>query len=181
MEHKLIPLYREKERYTLFYDQENNHIYKFQHRNKSFAVFFLVMLAIIYGSKLLDGIYQEYQSTFLNIILIIIGIGITYYVSKEFYRSYYLIETKQEIILDKFNLEKYAIKGTKQFRIEFYSSIASLPIGILFFIIFIVTGEIRPLVIGCIFVGVVFIIIFMRPLDRKKALKGFRDKSIDLE
>ncbi|GIO23662.1 hypothetical protein [Oceanobacillus sp. J11TS1] len=136
MEYKLIPLYREQERYTLFYDQENNHFYKFQHRNKSFAVFFLVMLAIIYGSKFLDSIYQEYQSTLPNIILIIIGLGITYYVSKKFYRSYYLTETKQEIILDKYNLKKYAIKGMKQFRIEFYSSIASLPIGIIFFIIF---------------------------------------------
>src|SRR5699024_6880623 len=80
MENGLIPLYREQERYTLFYDQHNSHLYKFQHRNKSFAVFFMVILMLTYGSKTFDGIYQNYQSTFLNISLFIIAIAVTYYV-----------------------------------------------------------------------------------------------------
>lgn len=181
MQKRLIPLYREQERYTLFYDQHNNQLYKFQHRNKSFAVFFMVILAITYGSQFLDGIYQGYQSTLLNIILFIIAIGVTYYITTEFYNAYYLKETKQQIILDKYNLQDCAIKGMKQLRIEFYSSIVSLPVGIIFFIIFFATSNIRPLVIGCIFVGVIFIFIFTRPLDRKKVLKGFKDKTIDIE
>ncbi|MEW9678002.1 hypothetical protein ABRT01_17925 [Lentibacillus sp. L22] len=181
MKKRLIPLYREQERYTLFYDQHNNRLYKFQHRNKSFAIFFMVILVITYGSKFLDGIYQGYQTTFLNIILFIIALGVTYYVTTEFYSAYYLKETKQGIILDKYNLQECAIKGTKQLRIELYSAIISLPVGITFFIIFFATSKIRPLVIGCICAGVIFILILMRPLDRKRALRGFRNKVIDIE
>ena len=180
MENGLIPLYREQERYTLFYDQHNNHLYKFQHRNKSFAVFFMVILMLTYGSKTFDGIYQNYQSTFLNISLFIIAIAVTYYVITKLYSAYYLKETKQKVILDKYSLEKYAIKGAKQLRIEFYSALVSLPVGIIFFIIFFATSKIRPLVIGCICVGVIFVLIFMRPLDRKKILAGFRNQSIDI-
>jgi len=54
-------------------------------------------------------------------------------------------------------------------------------VGIIFFIIFFATSKIRPLVIGCICVGVIFVLIFMRPLDRKKALRGFKDKVSDIE
>ena len=175
MRNKLIPLYREQEHYTLFYNQHTNQIYKFQHRNKSFAVFFLALLSMMWASKLLDNMYQAYEGIFLNIIVSSAAIGITYYVAIQFYHAYYLEDTKREIILDHYKLQAYASKGLKQLRIEFYSSIVSLPIGILFFIIFFVTSKIQPLFIGCICLGVVFILISMKPLSRKKVLMAFKE------
>src|SRR5699024_957117 len=174
MGNRLIPLYRERELYTLFYNQHKNKIYKLQHRNKSFAVFFFTILVLTWASESLDIFYQAYQSTFLNVIILIIAIGITYFVMIQFYRSYYQKDTKREMIMDKHKLQECVIKGLKQLRIEFYISIISLPIGILFLILFFVTGESRPLAIGCVCLGVIFILILMRPIERKKVLKRFR-------
>lgn len=181
MKNKFIPFYREKELYTLFYDQSHNRLYKFQHRNKSFGVFFLFMIMIIYGSSFLDSIYQKYHSVLFDIVLFFVAVGITYYIARKFYQYYYIEETKRSIILDQNTLEKCATKGTKQFRIEFCSSIVSLLIGVVFFIIFFVTSRIRPLVIGCICMAVIFILIYMKPLARKRVLKGFRDRNIEIE
>src|SRR5699024_11593202 len=74
----LIPVYREKEFYTLFYDQHQNVIYKLQHRNKSFGLFFMFIIAMTWFSESLDAFYINYKNTFLNIVTFIFAIGITY-------------------------------------------------------------------------------------------------------
>lgn len=140
------------------------------------------MLLIIYGSSFLDSIYQKYHRVSFDTLLFFVAIGITYYVARKFYQHYYIEKTKRPIILDQNILEEYAVRGTKQFRIEFYSSIISLLIGVIFFIIFFATSRIRPLVIGCTCMAVIFIfLIYMKPLTRKRVLKGFRNKNIKIE
>jgi len=176
MDNKLIPLYRERESYTLFYEQNNNALYKLQHRNKSFGVFFIFILAMTWFSELISDFYEDYQNATLNVIIFISAIGITYYLTGRFFHAYYQKETKREVILDEVKLQEYAVKGMKQLRIEFYSSVISLPISVLFFIIFFTTSKIRPLVIGCVFLGVVLILAFMKPFSRKKLLRKFENK-----
>ncbi|HLR54937.1 MAG TPA: hypothetical protein VK078_09480 [Pseudogracilibacillus sp.] len=180
MNNKLVPLYRERESYTLFYEPKNNALYKLQHRNKSFGGFFILMLATYWFSKLLNRFYEDYQNSFLNIVIFIFAIGITYYIASIFYRSYYNKETKREIILDKIKLQEYAVKGLKQLRIEFYSSVVLLPINVIFFTIFFITGDIDSLVIGCIFSGAVFILGFMKPMSRKRILKKIENNLLDI-
>lgn len=82
---------------------------------------------------------------------------------------------KREFILDKDEMKEYAIKGLKQLKIEFYSSIVSLPVSVFFYAIFFITSKVRPMVIGCIFLGVTFIFAFMKPLSRKRILRQFKD------
>lgn len=176
MESNLIPVYRERELYTLFYDQQQNVIYKFQHRNKSFGLFFMFIIAMTWFSESLDPFYINYKNTFLNIVIFIFAIGMTYYASNRFYNAYYQQESKRELILDKSEMKEYAIKGLKQLKVEFYSSVASLPISIFFYTIFFMTGKFRPMVIGCIFLGVVFILAFMKPLSRKRILNQFENR-----
>ncbi len=180
MTEKLIPLYRERESYTLFYEQDKNVIYKLQHRNKSFGSFFIFILAMLWLSSMLDNFYQKYQTSSLDITIFIFALGITYYVSKKFYNAYYQQETKREMIVDKDDMEKYATKGLKQLKIEFYSSIVILPISILFFMIFFTTSQIAPMIIGCISLGAAFIIIFMKSLSRKRILNQFENRMIDI-
>lgn len=175
MGNNLIPVYREREFYTLFYDQHQNVIYKLQHRNKSFGLFFMFILAMTWFSESLDAFYINYKNPLLNIVIFIFAIGITYYVSNRFYNAYYQQESKRELILDKDEMKEYAIKGLKQLKIEFYSSIVSLPISFFFYTIFFITSKVRPMVIGCIFLGVTFIFAFMKPLSRKRILRQFKD------
>lgn len=180
MDEKLIPLYREREIFTLFYEPHKNIVYKIQHRNKSFGLFFIFILAMTWLSKLLDDFYMHYQNPFVNMILFIIAIGITYYVSTKFYNAYYQQETKREMIVDKDDMEKYALQGLKQLKIELYSSLVILPISILFFIIFFTTSYLAPMVIACIALGATFILIFMKPLSRKRILHKFKTRTIDI-
>src|SRR5699024_9338762 len=122
MGNRLIPLYRERELYTLFYNQHKNKIYKLQHRNKSFAVFFFTILVLTWASESLDIFYQAYQSTFLNVIILIIAIGITYFVMIQFYRSYYQKDTKREMIMDKHKLLYLASKKCMKWHLKMYAT-----------------------------------------------------------
>src|SRR5699024_3620550 len=131
-------------------------------------------LSITKSKTFSDNIYKIYQIYLLNSNVFIIAIVITYYVSIQFYHAYYIEDTKREIVLDQYKLREYADKGLKQLRIELYSSIVSLPVSFLFFIILFVTNKIHPLFIGCIFLGVIFILFFMKPLSRKQMLVKFK-------
>src|SRR5699024_8122648 len=107
-----------------------------------------------WGSKSVDVFYQPYQSTFLNVNILIIAIENTDLIMTQSYHSYYQKDTKHELNMDNHKLQERYIKGLKQLRIEFYSSIISLSIGMLFIILFFVTDKIRPLAIGCVCLGV---------------------------
>lgn len=180
MDEKLIPLYREREIFTLFYEPHKNMVYKIQHRNKSFGLFFIFILTMLWFANMLDDFYKNYQSSFLNITIFIFAIVSTYYVSKKFYIAYYQQKTKRELIVDKDDMEKYAIKGLKQFKIELYSSVVIVTISIPFFILFFITSYMAPMVIACICLGAVFILMFMKPLSRKRILHKFKNRTIDI-
>ncbi|MGY0691203.1 hypothetical protein ACW2QC_00255 [Virgibacillus sp. FSP13] len=180
MQNKLLPIYREKELYTLFYDQENNHLYKIQHRKKSFGVFFILMLAVFYGSKIIDGIYQEYQDPLLNTILFFAALALGYFVAQSIYGNYYIEETKREIFLDSSAMEQNAIAGMKQLRIEIYASIVALILALLAFVLFFIYSEILLLVIGTFGVATIMILLFMKPFARIKVLKKFKRREIEL-
>src|SRR5699024_10365170 len=113
-----------------------------------------MILVLTLASVSYDVFYQAYQSTFLNVVILIIAIGITYFVMTQFYRSYYQKDTKRELIMDEHKLQECAIKGIKQLSIEFKRSIISLSIGMLIIILFFVTDKIIPLAIGCVCLGV---------------------------
>src|SRR5699024_12461367 len=118
-----------------------------------FCSFFFTILVLTWASESLDVFYQAYQSTFLNVVILIIAIGITYFVMTQFYRSYYQKDTKRELIMDEHKLQECAVKGLKQLRIELYSSIISLPIARLFIILFFVKYKIRPISFVYVFFG----------------------------
>lgn len=180
MQNKLIPIYREKELYTLFYDQENNYLYKIQHRKRSFGVFFILVLLIFYGSKYADRIYQGYQGFLLDTLLFLVALALSYFVAQSIYGKYYNEETKREIFLDSSALEQTAIAGMKQLRIEIYASIVVFILALLAFVLFFIYKEILLLVIGMFGAATVMILLFMRPFARMKILKKFSMGKIDL-
>lgn len=181
VKYNLIPFYREKEHYTLFYDYENSLIYKIQHRKKSFSVFYLVILGILFSSSFLDSIYQAYKGTITNIILFLASIIISYFIAKLVYDNYYLQDTKRKILLDDNYLKDCAIKGVKQFKIESYACIFVFIIAILCFVLFFSINRIQPLIIGCLGLSAIFVLIFMNPFRRVKVLREFVSNEITLK
>lgn len=179
--YKLIPFYREKELYTLFYDHENSHMYKLQHGKKSFAMFYLVILAVLLGSQYLDRIYQVYKGPFVNTILFIAAFIIGYIIAKMIYDNYYIQDTKRKVIFDGPTLQEFAMKAKKQFRIEIYACLFGVIVAILCFALFFSINRIQPLLIGCFSISALFIILFMKPFRRLKMLKGFIENEISNE
>lgn len=55
MHGKLIPLYREKESFTLFYDTDKNQLFRLPHRGKigGFSWYYLLPLLTLYVSNFL--------------------------------------------------------------------------------------------------------------------------------
>ncbi|WP_336253601.1 hypothetical protein [Oceanobacillus sp. SE10311] len=178
--YKLIPFYREKELYTLFYDHENSHMYKLQHGKKSFAMFYLVILAVLLGSQYLDRIYQVYKGPFVNTIFIAAFI-IGYIIAKMVYDNYYIQDTKRKVIFDGLTLQEFAMKAKKQFRIEIYVCLFGVIVAILCFALFFSINRIQPLLIGFFSISALFIILFMKPFRRLKMLNGFIENEISIK
>lgn len=180
MKYKLIPFYREKELFTLFYDYEDNHMYKFQHKKKSFSMFYFAIIGILFSSPYLDGLYQAHKGTLVDIILFIASIIISYFIAKLFYNNYYLQDTKRKVLLDEDTLKEFAIKGLKQFKIELYACIIVFFIAIVCFFLFFSFNRIPLLIVGCLGLSALYILIFMDPFKRAKVIKDFISNKITI-
>ncbi|GAB3799575.1 hypothetical protein [Virgibacillus kimchii] len=179
MKNKLIPLYREKEIYTLFYDTAHDKIYRFPHRNKSSLVYIGLFLLVLYGSILLNNIYQPYRNLLLNIALFFAAVIICYFIAKFFMKNYYIPRMDNEVLLDENTMEQYARKGMKQFRTELSLGIGvSVILSLIGFILFFLMSQIELLIIGSLGIIPLFIIFLTRPLTRNAILKKFQNKDV---
>ncbi|SHG92705.1 hypothetical protein [Virgibacillus chiguensis] len=181
MKNKLIPIYREKEIYTLFFDDKNNKLYKFPHREKSSLIYILLFFVVLYGSQFINQIYQPYKGVLLNITLFAIANGVCFFIAKFVYSHYYIQKTDENIFLNQESMKKYATEGENQYRLEVNLgggiSLVMFVIGSVLFFIF---QQMELLIIGSLGSVPLFIILINRPLSRLKILRGFQNKNIHL-
>ncbi|WP_040981884.1 hypothetical protein [Oceanobacillus jeddahense] len=177
MKRNLIPIYRNQDLYTLFYDQNEKVIYKipFWKKNSISSVYLIVIALYIIGF-LLNGFYQNYSNVLLDIILLILGIGIAYVTVDKIYQIYYEYEKKHPIILDFSYLEECIYKGMKQSRIEIVVIVLSFLFAIVAFALFFIANSIEPLIIGCLSTTVFLSFIYMKPFKRRKVIKEWSKK-----
>lgn len=180
MKNKLIPIYREKELYTLFYDTENNELYKTQHRNKSYVVYVVLFLLVIYGSSFIDHFYSQVQNALLNVLMILFMFVLSYFIGLTVYRNYYLNDTARSTFFNQGHLEELAIKGTKQLRVELIGCCLAILLAIIGFGFFLLLHQIVFLMVGSIGIAVLWILVFMKPIKRIKVLKDLKNNKIDL-
>src|SRR5690625_5628337 len=86
---QLIPFYREEEIYTLFYDEENNKMYRFSHRKTSSFKYIGLFMIVLYGSKVANDIYQRYNNPTIKIIVLLIIKILLYIAARAFYLCIY--------------------------------------------------------------------------------------------
>ncbi|GAB3799619.1 hypothetical protein [Virgibacillus kimchii] len=181
MKKKLIPLYREKEIYTLFYDVTHNKLYRFPHRNKSSLTYIGLFILVLYGSTFLNDIYQPYRGLLLNIGLFLAAVLICYFIAKFFMKNYYIQKLDNDVFFDENSMESVANKGLKQFRTELNLGVGVGVILTVFgFVLFFMFSQIELLIIGSLGLVPLFIIFLTRPFTRKKILHKFQNKEIKL-
>ncbi|MFU0791773.1 hypothetical protein JNUCC74_07280 [Cerasibacillus sp. JNUCC 74] len=181
MKNKLIPIYREKEIYTLFYDKDHNKLYKFPHRDKSSFVYVLLFILVLYGSRIVNAIYQPYKGLLLNITLFFIVNIICYIIARYFFNHYYIPKTERTIFYNQESMESFAYKGEKQFRLELnLGGGLSLLLAGGGYTLFFMFSQIELLIIGCLGSVPLFMIIINKPFTRIKILREFQNKEIEL-
>lgn len=180
MNKQLIPFYREEEIYTLFYDEENNKMYRFSHRKTSPFKYIVLFLIVLYGSNEANGIYQNYVNPFINIIVFLM-INILFYIGvRSFYKRYYNQDKTRSIFIDEGNLVNYANQGLKQFRIELYTAISLGILSLCGFLLFIVLNQLEPLIAGGMFFSISLLFVSIKPYRRYKLIRKFQRGEIEL-
>src|SRR5690625_2683104 len=142
---QLIPFYREEEIYTLFYDEENNKMYRFPHQKTSSFKYIGLFMIVLYGSKVANNIYQSYSNSIINIIVFLIINILLYIGARSLYHRYYNHDKTRSIFIDEVRLMNYANQGLRQFRIELYASISLGILSLGGFLLFIVLNQLEPL------------------------------------
>jgi hypothetical protein len=179
---KLIPVYREKENFTLFYDTDKNQLFRLPHRGKigGFSWYYLLPLLVLYASSFLNDLYQPYGSLVLNLVCSIVLLPIGYSIARVFYKGYYIQNKNREYYLDKENLLNYEEQGKKQFVRECIGTLFSIAVMIIGFVIFFVFNQLQGLIIGGIGCTVVWIFLLMRPYSRLQLYKKIQKGEIKL-
>src|SRR5690625_611512 len=175
MVEKLIPIYREEELYTLFYDEKNDKILKIPHTKRSLSAYYSLIFGLIVLSALLDPLYLPIQNPLFNLISLFISLVIVYFITKSFYRRYYEQDNIRDVWFDQEEMKVRAKKGQKQLNIELGAAIVFFLVSIFIFIIFIASSEVRALFVSMVCAAPVFILFYMKPLKRRKLLKKLRD------
>ena len=180
MKKALVPFYRNGNLYTLFYDREDGLTYKVPfHEQTSVARLTVYIIAFYIITNLLNGYYQQHHSLFLDIALVIIGIGIVYFVVSKLYRTSYMEDKIRPIFLNETFLEECVKEGMKQSRVEIFVIVVSLVFSIVCFAVFFTISSVKPLVFGYLGILVIWIGIYMtKPLRKRKVLKGLRSGKI---
>ncbi|ASN05374.1 hypothetical protein [Virgibacillus necropolis] len=181
MKNKLIPIYREQEIYTLFYDTVHEKLVLFPHRKNAPLAYVYLIILVLLGSWYFNDIYQPYKDPLFNIILFLVVIVFSYVFAKIFMNSYYIQRTEETVYLDNESMENCAIQGMKQLRMELYLGGG---ISVLFtvagFALFFIFSQLVLLTFGGLGVVAIFLILLTRPFTRIKVLKKFQSKEIRL-
>ncbi|MCL1631986.1 hypothetical protein M3N64_08495 [Sporolactobacillus sp. CPB3-1] len=175
----LIPFYREKESYTLFYDANQKQMYRLPHRNKGNVRYYFLGLAVLYGSYALNALYQNISGIVSNLISFIVILAGSFLVAKFFYKNYYVQNRSRNIFITNTDLLNYAAQGKKQFHREFFVSLfiflASVT-GSLFFFMF---SRLLLLIVSGLGYLVFWMLMIMKPFSRMQLYKRIERGEID--
>lgn len=176
----LIPFYREKESYTLFYDADQKQMYRLPHRNKRNALYYFLFLAVLYGSYALNDMYQNYSGTVSNLIIFIVILAGSLVIAKLFYRNYYIQNRSRNIFITNTDLLNYAAKGRKQFHREIFVSIFIFIASVACSIYFFMFSQLLLLIVGGLGYLVFWMLVIMKPFSRMQIYKRIQKGEINL-
>lgn len=178
----MIPIYREKEIYTIFYDTEQNKLYRFPPRKLGSAFTYMgLFFLFLYGPKMLNGIYQHYRNPLLDLFLFVVLLISCFVISKVLMNQFYIQRMEHHEFYNKDNMKHIADMGRKQFRIELNLGLGlSLFLSSICFVLFILFHRIEPLILLGLGLVPIYSILLTRPITRNVILKKFQRKEIDL-
>lgn len=179
MKRTLVQLYRNSNLYTLYYDETDGEIYKIPFGKKgSFTTTYLIVVALIITGTLFSSFYENYHNVALDIILIVVGIAVAYFVVNKLYKSYYLEEEIRPIFLDDSFFKSCASEGLKQSRREIVVLVISFLLAIASFMAFLLANRPKLLIVGSLSTACYLAFYYMKPLKRRRIIRKLRDGNL---
>lgn len=170
---QFIPLYREKELYTVFYDVQERRLVKLPHRKKTYIVYVVLFLSVLHGTPYVTRFYDHLPYSLLKFIVLFVIIGITCFATFMTYYRYYLWDEISPVFAHVNNLEKIVLKGREQLRFDsvicFFCMIVTFVLGF----IFLITQDVVWFVLTNLFLAPSLIYLLMRPIRRMKLLRDY--------
>ena len=178
----LIPIYREKEIYTIVYDTEQNKLYRFSHRKLGSSLTYMgLFFLFLYGSKMLNGIYQHYRNPLLDLFLFVVLLISCFVISKVLMNQFYFQRMEHHEFYNKDNMKHIADMGRKQLRRELILGLGlCLFLSLIGLVLFVMIRQIEPLIVFGLGLVPIYIILLTRPFTRNVIFKKFQRKEIDL-
>lgn len=171
----LIPLYREKEMFTIFYDTKQDKLVKLPHRKKTYILYVVLFILVLYSIPYVVNVYNHIDHSAVKLLIVFALVGITYLASHVTYYRYYLRHIINPVFPNSIYLEKVFVKGRKQFRIESVTCFICAMITLISVFLFLLLNQLIFMIFANLFFGPCFIYIFMRPIKRMKLLRKERD------
>lgn len=167
----LIPIYREKELFTIFYDTTQQQLVKLHHRRRTYGTLILWHFFMIRIISKIENFYHSLQNIILQGIMIIVLFYLSYLGSRIFYKKYYLQETIGSVFNNDIYLQKVFKNGRKQFRLERRITFIVCIAFIISLGLFIVTNHFANMIFAYLSFLPINIFLFTRPIKRHYLLK----------
>ncbi|MBC2200140.1 hypothetical protein HCX59_02660 [Listeria welshimeri] len=175
---KLVFIYREKELYSVFYNNDKKQFIKVRHKKTNSWIYIIIFIVLINGSNFINNFYKEINNGYVNLISIIISIILSYLIAKKFYNNYYDVSEKRILKYAVLDIKELFVKSRKQNKMYNILILVANLVTLLFIMLFFMLGSFFILIISFLLFTIMWIGVFMHPNDRKKVQKFYEQKEI---
>lgn len=167
----LIPLFRKKELYTIFYDIKKETFVKLPHRKPNVILYVASLLILLRVAPYIDQLYDRYDHLAIKLLFIVTSIGITLYASYELYVRYYEQHNAREMFPTLFSTDEILVRGRKQFWFETTVTLLLLTMSVIAIILFLLFRQFIYMIMTNILSLPCLVFLWMRPYKRMKLLR----------
>lgn len=167
----LVPIFRQKELYTIFYDIKKGSFVKRPHRKPNVVLYVASLLILLRVIPYIDRWYDLYDHLGIKLLFIAGSIGITIYATYELYVRYYEQDKVCEMFPALLPITELFVKGRKQFWVETIVTLLFLAISIISIALFLLFRQFIYMIIANFLYSPCLVFLWMRPYKRMKLLR----------
>lgn len=167
----LVPFFRKKEYYTIFYDIKKDTFVQLPHRKPNIILYVALFLILLRIVPYIVQFYDHYDHLLIKLLIIAILVGINLYASSELYVRYYEHHNAREMFLTSIPIEEPFVKGKKQFRVELIVMLLFLVMSFVSISLFFLFQQFIFVILANLFSFPCFVFLWMRPIKRIQLLR----------
>ncbi|WP_088839057.1 hypothetical protein [Listeria sp. ILCC792] len=169
-------LYREKELYSIFFDEEKKQFVKLIHKKRNYWVYTILFLIVLYGSQYISSIYNYEDNLVMKLLLLVLTLVLSFFVARVYYKNYYDITSKREMSYSDNSIKDLMNDAKNQSEKEWIVLITIIVMSIIVSLLFLYFGYIMALIFDFLLFFLVCTGVFMKPLKKRKIVSNHLKK-----